>query len=140
MINPSDRSETSDIKIEIYQEYDEATGELSKLSDTESFVIEKNSFTVEVKTMEEASITTSNGFVGESTDNVATFTFTPITPISSVSGKIEIETPVWASQYLRKKFDISYAVGDDCTSEQFTLMTQTVTDAVISLNYEGYLG
>jgi hypothetical protein len=51
VINPWERSDTSEINIEIYQEYDETTGELSKLSDTESFVIEKNSFTVEVRTI-----------------------------------------------------------------------------------------
>ena len=97
VINPWERSDTSDIRIEIYQEYDSATGEVSMLSDTESFKIERNSLSIEVRTIEQASITTTNEFVGDSTDNNATFTFTPITPISAVSGRIEIKTPIWAS-------------------------------------------
>ena len=92
--------------------------------------------------MLEASIITSNGFVGQSTDNVAIFTFTPVIQISTESGRIEIETPVWASQYTRKKIvENSYPMSEEaCTSDQFTSLTQTVSDAIITIDYEGYNG
>ena len=111
------------------------------LSDTESFKIERNSLSIEVRTIEQASITTTNEFVGDSTDNNATFTFKPITPISVVSGRIEIKTPIWASQYLRKQIIVSYAMSDlSCISENFSKMSQKVSDGTITLEYEEYLG
>ena len=61
-----------------------------------------------MKTIEEASLTTSNQIVGESLKNLATLTFTPVAPISVASGKIEIEAPVWAAQYLDGEFVDQY--------------------------------
>ena len=84
-------SDTGNITIEIYQAYDELIEELSKLSDGPTgFIIASGSFSIVVRELKDSSIATTNTVVGENTDNQATFRFTPITPISTESGRIEI--------------------------------------------------
>lgn len=100
VINQWEVADTNEITIEIYQDLDEATGELTNLSDGPSgFFIDQSSFTIEVKELQEASLVTTGTKVGQNQDNEAVFTFTPIIPLSKASGMIVIESPVGASQF-----------------------------------------
>ena len=79
--------------------------------------------------------------MGRTVDNVATFTFIPIAPISSETGRFEIESPVWVKQYQDGQVANLYPFGDvSCITSQFESIEVSVKDATVVVEYTTYTG
>ena len=97
LINPPSDDETAPVSSFVFKSWDNGPSQIISIQN--DFFIDHDEFKITVGIMEEGSHTTSDLYVGRTTDNVATFTFTPIAPISAETGRFEIESPVWVKQY-----------------------------------------
>ena len=70
-MNPVEKVDTPPIVVQIYKKYVEEFGKLEFLTDDsyDKFIIHFHSFEVIVADMTDTSITTTNQYVGESSDN-----------------------------------------------------------------------
>ena len=70
-----------------------------KISETSLPIILGSTYEYTGGSIIEPTITTTATKVAESDGNTAIITFNPATAIPTISGMIEIETPIWASLY-----------------------------------------
>jgi 2',3'-cyclic-nucleotide 2'-phosphodiesterase (5'-nucleotidase family) len=100
-------------------------------------VITAETFQMTTKAIVDTSIQTVSEVVGETSE--ATITFTPKAPIVN-PGRIEIEAPILATQVAEGQLVTLYPFGGECTSEQFTTLTQEVVGSVMTISYDMYTG
>jgi hypothetical protein len=111
-----------------------------KVSETSAPIILGTTFEYIGGSISEPTITTTATKVAESDGNTATITFDPASAIPTISGMIEIETPIWASLYDSESSSlIDYYSMDEsdftCSSGSFTTMTTTIVQEKIQLSY-----
>lgn len=125
LINPPSDEETAPVSSILSKSWDNGPAQI--ISTQNDFVINEEDFKITVQIIEEASHTTSDLYVGRTVDNVATFIFTPVAPISSNKGKFEIESPEWVKQYQDGQVVTLYPFGDvSCTASQFESIVVSV--------------
>ena len=98
--NPVEAVDTNPFLFEVISDIlDDKKYSQLQISSSKSLSIPKEQFLFEGGTIIGAQLQTSNPIVAQFEDNVATFTFEPALAFPFKSGKIEIETPLWASVY-----------------------------------------
>jgi hypothetical protein len=127
IINPNN-DVVSPMTIQVYKEFDDETSEYSgMITQTTSYIIPPDTYKVEGGEITVASITTSSTILSDSDGNVATISFTPVTDMDAVDGKITINVPVWSVTYDHTiSMSVSeFPIGGDnfeCSSTAFTTM------------------
>ena len=98
VINPPTDDETLPVSIILSKLWSNGPSQI--ISRQDDFFIDHDEFKITVGIIEQASIKTTGEYVSQSEGNEAIFTFTPIAPLSTETGVIELEVPIWSSQYI----------------------------------------
>lgn len=141
--NPVEAVDTNLFLIEVISDIlDDKKYSQFQISSSNSLSIPKEQFLFEGGTIIGAQLQTSNPTVAQFEDNVATFTFEPAFAVPFKSGKIEIETPIWASVYdsqLEAMKDLF--PGEEpslsCSSQSFEELSTSSESNFIVIDYKG---